>query len=159
MQTETAIEINADAKTVFRFGAATERWPEILPHYRWVHLLEEEENNRLVEMAARRDFKFVQWPVRWWAVQTNYPDEPRIHFKHIRGITVGMEVDWLFTPTENGVRVAITHDLDLKWPLIGGLVANYIIGPLFIDYVAGQTLARIKGLAEAYETATAGARS
>jgi ribosome-associated toxin RatA of RatAB toxin-antitoxin module len=159
VQTETEIFINADPMTVYRFGSATDRWPEILPHYRWVHVLEEKGNSRLVEMAARRDFKIAQWPVRWWAIQTNYPDEPRIAFKHIRGITVGMEVEWNFTPTETGVRVAINHDLNLRWPIIGGIVANNIIGPIFIDYIAGKTLARIKELSETHEPAMAGAHS
>lgn len=159
MQTETGITINADPMTVFEFGAATERWPEILPHYRWVYLLDEEGESRLVEMAARRDFGPLSWPVRWWAVQTNYPDEPRIEFKHVGGITKGMEVEWLFTPQEDGVRVVIRHDLDLKWPLIGGIAANYVIGPVFIESVASRTLARIKELSEARAGSLVGARS
>ena len=152
MQTETDIFIQADPMTVYRYAAATERWPEILPHYRWVYVLEEEGNSRLVEMAARRNF----YPVRWWAIQTCFPNEPRIAFKHVRGITKGMEVEWLFEPKEGGVQVTITHDLDLRWPLIGGFVANYIIGPIFIENIAGKTLARVKELAEANEPVTAG---
>ncbi len=135
--------------TVFRYGAATERWPEILPHYRWVLLLDQKDDSKLVEMAAKRSFGVFDWPVRWWAVQTDYPTEPRIHFEHIGGITKGMIVDWLFEPTENGVRVTISHDLRLPWPLIGGIAANRVVGPVFIEHVAGRTLSRVKELAEA----------
>jgi ribosome-associated toxin RatA of RatAB toxin-antitoxin module len=152
LHTETGIFIEADPMTVYNFGAATERWPEILPHYRWVHVLDREGNSKLVEMAANRNFRVANWPVRWWAAQTNFPDEPRIKFTHVGGTTKGMEVEWLFTPRENGVEVTIVHDLELKWPIIGGVAANWVIGPLFIDAIAGKTLARVKELAEAGHT-------
>ncbi len=38
---------------------------------------------------------------------------------------------------------------DLRWPLIGELVARTIIGPQFIEAIAGRTLRRVKALAEA----------
>jgi ribosome-associated toxin RatA of RatAB toxin-antitoxin module len=152
LHTKTGIFIEADPMTVYKFGAATERWPEILPHYRWVYVLDQEGNSKLVEMAAKRNFYVANWPVRWWAEQTNFPEEPRIKFTHVGGTTKGMEVEWLFTPRENGVEVTIVHDLELKWPLIGGIAANWVIGPLFIDAIAGKTLARVKELAEAGNT-------
>lgn len=159
LYTETEIVIQSDTDTVYRLGSATERWPEILPHYRWVKLIDEEGDRKLVEMAARRNFLIYQWPVRWWAVQTNYPDEPRIAFTHVGGVTKGMEVEWLFANTEDGVRVTITHELDLEWPVIGGFAAKYVIGPLFIHYIASKTLGRIKQLAEARSQVTVGAQS
>jgi uncharacterized membrane protein len=155
VQSEINIHIHADPMTVYKYGSATDRWPELLPHYRWVRVLEERGNARLVDMSAYRDF----YPVRWWAVQTNYPDEPRIAFRHVRGVTVGMEVEWLFTPRDDGVTVTITHDLDLKWPLVGGLVAEWIIGPVFIDNIAGKTLRRMKQIAEADVASTRTART
>lgn len=159
MQTETSIDIQADPMTVYQFGAQTERWPEILPHYRWVYVLDQEGNSKLVEMAARRNFLVFDWPVRWWAKQTNFPDEPRIAFTHVGGLTRGMEVEWLFTPLDDGVRVTITHDLDLQWPVIGGFAASYVIGPIFIESVAGKTLQQVKELAEGRAPVTAGAGS
>jgi hypothetical protein len=44
--------------------------------------------------------------------------------------------------------VSIHHRLDLRWPLVGGAVARLVIGPQFIDAIAGRTLRRIKALAE-----------
>ncbi|TVR74227.1 MAG: hypothetical protein EA415_06200 [Sphaerobacteraceae bacterium] len=149
MHTETSIHIKADPMTVYRYAAATERWPEILPHYRWVHLLDQEGNNKLVEMAANRNFYIANWPVRWWAKQTNIAEEPRVTFTHVGGITKGMEVEWLFEPTDDGVKVTIVHDLVLKWPIIGGFAATWVVGPLFVDAIAGTTLRRVKELIEA----------
>jgi hypothetical protein len=55
-----------------------------------------------------------------------------------------MIVVWHFTPTPEGVRVEITHDLELHWPLIGGFVAKYIVGLFFIHHIASLTLAGLK---------------
>jgi len=45
--------------------------------------------------------------------------------------------------------VSIQHTLDLGWPLIGEFAADTVIGPQFIDAIAGRTLRRVKELAEA----------
>lgn len=148
MHTENEILIRADAVEVYRLAAPVERWPEILPHYRWVRVLEDDgEGQRLVEMAARRD----RIPVRWRAEQRLFPGEPRITFRHVGGVTKGMEVEWAFAPSEEGVLVSILHDLPrlAGWPLVGGIVAERIVGPLFVADIAGKTLRRIKELAEA----------
>jgi ribosome-associated toxin RatA of RatAB toxin-antitoxin module len=147
VHTENTIVIQADAAVVYSLAAAVERWPTLLPHYRRVEVLKEDGNRRLVEMATRRD----RIPVRWRAEQELFPEAPRITFRHVGGITKGMEVEWTFTPVPDGVRVSILHDLRLQWPLIGGIVADRIIGPLFVANIAGKTLRRIKELAEASE--------
>ena len=148
MHTENEIFIRADMAEIYQLAAPVERWPEILPHYRWVRVLADNGDRRLVEMAARRD----RIPVRWRADQWLFPEEPRITFRHVSGVTKGMEVKWVFEPTEQGgVRVAILHDLPrlLGLPLLGDLAAHRIVGPLFVKDIAGKTLRRIKELAEA----------
>ena len=149
MHTENEILIRADAAEVYRLAASVEHWPEILPHYRWVRVLEDDgEGRRLVEMAALRGFI----PVRWRAEQRLFPREPRITFKHVGGVTKGMEVEWTFAPRGEGVvRVGILHDLPrlAGWPLVGSFAAERIAGPFFVSNIAGKTLRRIKELAEA----------
>ncbi len=148
MHTENEIFIRADIAEIYQLAAPVERWPEILPHYRWVRVLADNGDRRLVEMAARRD----RIPVRWRAEQRLFPEEPRITFRHVGGVTKGMEVKWVFEPTEQGgVRVAILHDLPRLHglPLLGDLAAHRIVGPLFVKDIAGKTLRRIKELAEA----------
>ncbi|MDI3339238.1 MAG: SRPBCC family protein [Sphaerobacter sp.] len=145
MHTATEVVVQAEAIAVYRLAAAVERWPQILPHYRWVRVLRDDGHARLVEMAARRDVI----PVRWRAVQVCDPTLPRITFQHVGGVTTGMDVAWLFEPGPDGLTVRIVHRFDPPWPLIGGLVADHIIGPHFVDYIAGQTLRQIKLLAEA----------
>lgn len=151
MHTENEILIRAEAEKIYTLAAAVERWPQILPHYRWVRVLKDHGDRRLVEMAARRD----RIPVRWRAEQRLFPDVPRITFRHVGGITKGMEVEWAFTPLDGGVvRVSILHDLPrlAGWPLVGEVAADRIVGPLFVSNIAGKTLRRIKELTETRTT-------
>jgi uncharacterized membrane protein len=150
LHTKNEILIRAGAAEVYGLAAPVERWPEILPHYRWVRVLEDGgEGRRVVEMAALRNFI----PVRWRAEQLLFPEVPRIVFRHVGGVTKGMEVEWVFAPQDDGVvRVSILHDLErglAGWPLVGGVVADRVVGTFFVSNIAGKTLGRIKELAEA----------
>jgi len=59
-----------------------------------------------------------------------------------------MEVAWTFRETPGGVHVVIRHDFRPPWPVVGNAVADRIIGPHFIDYVARRTLGTIKQIVE-----------
>ena len=136
MNVTNEIFVNAPAMRIFEYAGATERWPELLPHYRFVRVLERVGQRRIVEMAARRGLI----PVRWRAEQVNDPVTPRITFRHVSGWTKGMEVVWRFEPTETGTKVSIEHEL--RSP-IAPIAAKY-----FIDPIASRTLACMKRIAE-----------
>ena len=142
--TTTSIEIGADPATIFRFASATERWPEYLPHYRFVRVLGENGPARIVEMGARRGWI----PIRWVAEQRNDPVRPHIAFKHLRGWTRGMEVEWHFSPSVAGTRVEIEHRLQFRFPFAAEWLGRHVVSDFFINYVAQRTLARMKVLAE-----------
>ena len=145
VQAHNELWIRAPAGRIFALAAEVERWPEWLPHYRWVEVLERKGNVKLVAMSASRD----GIPVSWRAVQVLDPDGPTIRFHHVKGITRGMAVEWSFREQRGGTLVAIDHQLRLRWPLVGDWIAERIIGPYFVEHIAGQTLRRIKHLAEA----------
>jgi len=146
MHTETVARIRGDVEAIFDYASRVERWPEWLPHYRSVRVLESRGAERTVEMKARRGWV----PVWWWTRQRVLPAERRIRYTHVRGVTRGMEVEWRLEPDPSGeVRVTIVHDLALPWPLVGTPVARWIIGPMFVEPIARRTLGRIKTLVEA----------
>lgn len=146
MQTEETIVMRGDLDRIVELAADVERWPVILPHYRWVTLLEGGGDRKVVEMAARRD----AIPVKWRAVQEirRGGATPVIYYRHIWGVTKGMEVDWIFEPEPDQVTVRIRHDFSPPWPLVGELIATKIVGPRFVDHIAGKTLRTIKGIVE-----------
>lgn len=139
------VRVDAPYERIFRLAAEIERWPEILPHYRYVRRLPAEDGTRHFAMGARRGVI----PVAWAAIQRPRPDERRIEFHHTGGATRGMDVAWRFEPVDDAWDVSIEHQLDLRWPLIGRFAAERVIGPHFIDAIAGRTLRTIKRLAEA----------
>ncbi|NIP80829.1 MAG: hypothetical protein GWM90_17075 [Gemmatimonadetes bacterium] len=142
---------SAPADIVFRVAADVERWPEILPHYRWVRFREKQGFGRgVVEMAAWRDFAGpLRYPT-WWASRMDAdPDVPIVRYHHVDGITRGMDVAWEFFPEDGGTRVRIIHEWDgPAWPLIRGIAADAVIGPHFISAIARRTLAGVGAEAE-----------
>lgn len=151
MDTSISRDIQADAAVVFQLAAEVEHWPRILPHYRWVHLLASEgDNRRTVEMAARRDVVAgIAFPLRWTAVETTYPAQGRIEFEHVGGITRGMHVAWTIEPASaTRLLVSIRHVFEPYWPVPPDLV-RLVVGEYFVNGVARRTLRRIGDLAEA----------
>jgi len=145
MRTVDRIRIRAPWARVFAAASTVVRWPAILPHYRWVRFLE----GGLVEMAAWRPFGILKYPT-WWVSEMTV-DQPagEIRYRHVRGITRGMDVVWRLVEGNDGVDAEIVHTWDGPgWPLVGRLAADLVIGPVFIHGIASRTLAGIKRATE-----------
>lgn len=142
---------HAPADVCFRVAADVERWPDILPHYRWVRFLRRDGfATGLVEMAAWRWFGPIGWPT-WWISEMEHDAERRtVAYQHVYGITQGMDVLWEVTPLgEDSSRLRIVHEwTGPEWPLIGGFAADKVIGPHFVSAIAGRTLAGVASEAE-----------
>jgi ribosome-associated toxin RatA of RatAB toxin-antitoxin module len=150
MRTVDRTHMRAPPSRAFAAAADVERWPEILPHYRWVRMLERHPEGGLVEMAAWRPFGPVGYPT-WWVSEMRVDrSAPAVHYRHVRGITTGMDVVWSFVPEDDGTEVTIVHRWDgPRWPLIRRPAAELVIGPVFIHGIASRTLAGIKRHVEA----------
>jgi hypothetical protein len=152
MRTVDEALARAPQQSCLQLAADVERWPEHLPHYRWVTFREKTGFARgIVEMAAWRQFPGFRWPT-WWVSEME-PDLERgqVRYRHIDGITRGMDVLWEVR-AEGGdtTRLRIVHEWSgPPWPLIGGLSADRVIGPRFISHIAGLTLGGIVRAAEA----------
>ncbi len=140
MHLEHEALVRGPLDAIFAIATDVERWPQLHPAYRWCRVLERQPGRLVFEMAGR----FRGWPARWTAVQDQFPAESRIEFRHLRGITTGMTVQWRLQPESDGVRVRLIHDLILRWPLIGRLASDLVVGPVFIDWIASQTLRSVK---------------
>lgn len=146
MRTESTVTMAADLEKIVELAADVERWPMILPHYRWVTLLDGGGDHKTVEMAARRG----RIPVKWRAIQEIERDGPSpvIRYTHIGGVTRGMEVAWTFATGPGEIVVRIDHEFTPPWPLVGGLIADHVIGPQFVEAIASKTLMTIKAIVE-----------
>ena len=149
MHTVDRILIRASVERVFTIAADVERWPEILSHYRWVRFVERRNGGGLVEMAAVRPFGPLPYPAWWMSHMTVDRPAAEIRYRHVRGITRGMDVVWRLTPGADGVQVTVVHQWGgPPWPFVGGLAARVVIGPVFVHGIAARTLAGLKRFAE-----------
>lgn len=138
------IVMRADPDRVFEAAAYVERWPEFLPHYRWIKLLDPSPQGRIVEMAARRG----AIPVRWTSVQSWDSARREVYYDHIAGQTRGMHVVWRVIPDEQEVLVRIIHELQFASPIINSLPGRLITSRFFIRHIAQQTLRHMKRFLE-----------
>lgn len=141
---ENRIRIEAPWQKVFAKAADVQRWPEFLPHYRWVKVLEPREDGVIVEMAARRGW----WPVRWTALLQPHPQERRIYFGHLKGPARGMKVYWELEEVDGGTDVTIHHELSLIVPLIRTAWGKWVVSEFFIRPIAKKTLNAMKQVLE-----------
>lgn len=149
MRTLDRAVIRSSVDRAFAVAADVERWPGILPHYRWVRFLERRDGGGTVEMAAVRPFGPLSYPV-WWISEMWIDRAGRaIRYRHVRGLTTGMEVVWQLASGPEGVVVTVMHEWrGPPWPLVGGLAARLVIGPVFIHGIASRTLAGISRAVE-----------
>jgi ribosome-associated toxin RatA of RatAB toxin-antitoxin module len=153
MRTVDQRRMRAPAERVFAAASEVERWPELLPHYRWVRMLERRPDGGIVAMSANRPFGPLDWPT-WWTSEM-WIDAARreVRYRHVRGITRGMDVVWRLVPDGEATDVSIVHEWDgPPWPLIRRPAAEWVIGPVFVHGIASRTLA---GIARAVESASA----
>ena len=150
MRTVDRSRMRAPVARVLDAAVDVERWPALLPHYRWVRRLEPRGDGGLVEMAAWRPFGALRYPV-WW-VSEMWVDRTAaaVHYRHVRGITAGMDVVWRLEAAASGTDVTIVHEwAGPRWPLIGSVAASWVIGPVFIHGIASRTLTGIRRAVEA----------
>lgn len=149
MLTIDHVAICADADRVFATASNVEQWPAILSHYRWVRTLERRPNGALVEMAAWRPFGPVRWPTWWVSEMTVNRSSREIRYRHVRGITAGMDVVWRMSSGSAGVAIELEHRwTGPRWPVIGSVAASTVIGPVFVHGIASRTLAGLKAYLE-----------
>ena len=136
----------------FRTAADVERWPDILPHYRWVRFQRKDGfASGRVEMAAWRRFGPLAYPT-WWVSEMHHdPLAQTVTYRHVEGITRGMDVIWDVADAGGGrTRLRIVHEWGgPKWPLVGTFAADAVIGPHFVSHIARRTLAGVARAAEA----------
>lgn len=142
--------VAAPVRRIFELARDVAEWPAHLPHYRYVRFRRAAtDGGGLVEMAANRPFGALNWPTWWLSEMAVDERSPAIRFRHVDGITSGMEVEWSFRRTEAGTHVRILHVWNgPDWPGIGKIAALGVIGPVFVHGIASRTLAGLARVAE-----------
>lgn len=143
VRTENSIVIKAPLSKIFQDTSNLLLWPKVLPHYRWIRVLNVGEDGLVVKMAARRGWLPVQWTSRFKVD----PNIPELQFEHLKAFTRGMKVRWTYTPTPDGVLVSIIHELD-RPSALGHWFAHHVLGNMIIQPIATRTLSGFKAYLE-----------
>jgi ribosome-associated toxin RatA of RatAB toxin-antitoxin module len=154
MKSVISVDVAAPPDFVFRLAHDVEQWPSLLPHYVSVRVEHRAEGGAvLARFVAIRPL--VRWfgvgvPVPWRAITWNEPNERQLRFRHVGGLTSGMDVTWRIEPTANGCRVSIEHDFRPRVRAWAPIVDRLVVRP-----IAGRTLATFKSIAEVASAAEA----
>jgi len=141
MVTVDRVEIRAPIERVLHVAADVERWPQILPHYRWVRFLERRNGGATVEMAAWRPFGAFRYPT-WWVSEMMVDRGAReIRYRHVRGITRRMDVAWRLV---NSRRRGSDHRARVGGP---GVAADRSVGRPARDRAGIHPWDRVRTLA------------
>ena len=77
------------------------------------------------------------------------PERQEVHYRHIKGVTRGMNVVWQVKPVGKGTHINLIHEWSgPAWPLIGRAAAKLVILPVFVHGIAALTLAGVSREAE-----------
>jgi coenzyme Q-binding protein COQ10 len=155
METVDEQLVRAPVSSMFEIARKVEKWPSHLRHYRYVRFRERRaDGGGVVEMSAYRPFELVgglgiNWSTWWLSEMAVDSEKPSIRFRHIGGITKGMDVEWAFAPAPNGTHVRIVHLWDgPRIPVVRNWAAMFVIGPVFVHGIASRTLAGLAAVAE-----------
>lgn len=143
--------VHAPPDVCFQVAADVERWPDILPHYRWVRFRQKQSFGAgVVEMAAWRPFPAgLKYPTWWVSEMRSEATEPAVYYKHVDGITRGMEVKWELNRQGKNTFIRLFHSWNgPAWPLISSVAAERVILPHFVSAIAQRTLAGVAHAAE-----------
>lgn len=152
MRSTIGIRIDAPADRVLALAGEVERWPELLPHYRRVAIGGRRGARVLARMVAVRQFGPIPVPVSWRAIcwaESDDPSDLRLRFRHVRGVTRGMEVTWHIRPEDGGgCHVTIEHEFRRPLPFVAPDLLPRLVDRWFTTAIATRTLRTFRGLAE-----------
>ena len=147
VKSTSGIVIRASREKIFATVSQVLRWPELLPHFRFVHAVDGGDSAAEGWHSLHMSAKGGWFPVSWRARFRADPNSAQLHFEHIAAFTKGMRVVWTLTPVPDGVFVEILHEL--KFRLSGfGWLFEPILQHGFIEPVAQRTLKTFKQILE-----------
>lgn len=148
MHSISSIFIQAPREKVFELVSQLLRWPEFLPHYRFVRAIPGQTSGENGWVGLHMSANGGWFPVAWKAKFRARPSTLELEFEHTAAFTKGMYVVWKLKQEPEGTLVEIHHDLRFR---VGFL--SFLLEPIlqhgFIEPVASRTLAIFKQRLEA----------
>ena len=106
---EHHIEIARPRAFAYALASCIERFPEFLPGYLSSVILERVDNTTLIERQAR-----VGSEIKKWRSLVRFKAPSQIHFHHVEGPLIGMDVWWTFAESPTGTQLRIAHQFPAR---------------------------------------------
>jgi hypothetical protein len=156
-EAEVRTQIQAPPDVVYRLAAEIELWPAFVRQIRSARVLRlspHDPRERLIEIRGWQGWL----PIGWRAVQRLEPEARRITLRQVIPLTAGTTARWSILPTSDGLGtdVAVSAQPVIHLPLIGRLLAEYIVGPLIGRPFVTSILRDLKHVAEGGSLAGSG---
>lgn len=140
---ENNVIINENIDKVFEVSVDFERYPEFLPIYKEVKILEKQGDKMIVERKSIVGKKEVKW-------RSSVIIEPNksIIAEQLEGPIPGMKIEWLFEEIAGKTKITLIHNFEYKKiPVIGHIIGKLIVAKI-VCKMAEETLRGIKAKIE-----------
>lgn len=139
IRVENTITINEDVNKVFELASDFEHYPEFIPTYKEVKIIEREGNKMIVERKSLVKTK----EIRWRSCVVIEPNKS-IKAEQLEGPIPGMKIEWLFEKIDGRTKITLIHIFEYKKiPLIGHIIGKLIVANI-VYKMAEETLMGIK---------------
>ncbi|MBI4778362.1 SRPBCC family protein [Candidatus Desantisbacteria bacterium] len=139
------IIVDAAVSIVFNIAADMEKYPEFIPTYKKVRIVQQDGQRMIIERVGLVGKKEVMWKSEVWLEA-----EKTISAVQLEGPLQGMMVKWQFEKRDGRTRILLVHDFEYKKiPLIGNLIAKFIIAQI-VSRMADETLVGIRRRVEEF---------
>ncbi|MEW6606211.1 MAG: SRPBCC family protein [bacterium] len=144
IQTKNTIIINKDIDKVFEIATDFERYPEFIPTYKKVKIIEKNADNIIIERSGMAGGKEITW-----RSLVKLEKNKSITAEQLAGPIPGMKIEWLFEEVGNTTKITLIHNFEYKKiPLIGPIIGKFIVAKI-VYKMADDTLKAIKNRVEA----------
>lgn len=139
IKVENTIIIPAKREKVFSVSTDFEAWPQFIPTYKEVRIIERKGNKMVIERKGSVGLREVLWR----SEAELFPSQ-RISSRQVIGPIPDMEIEWLFEDVQEGTRIRLMHSFSYKkLPLIGWVIGRLIVARV-VSGMAQKTLEAIK---------------
>jgi ribosome-associated toxin RatA of RatAB toxin-antitoxin module len=147
---QSSLLVRADRSTVFSLIAEVELWPALFRHIRSARVLRRNGRRRLIAVKVR----WKGLPLGYMAIQTIDDEAFETTIQHVSPITRGSITTWSVRPADDAdpahsaVELRLEQKLTVRVPLVGGILANVLIGRLIARDLGRQMARRVQEIAE-----------
>jgi len=143
---ENTVVINAPREEVFSLACDFESWPEFMPSYKEVKIVQRSEDRMVIERKGEVRGKPV-----FWKSEVRLEPPNMIKARQVEGPIPDMEAEWFFEALNGETKIVLIHSFEhkkvpligAKIPLIGEIIARLIAAKV-VRRMAQETLEAIK---------------